>query len=148
MKERSMKRTHNPTVVESMTVHPGDVIAIPGDETKSVTITRINQVAFDKFQLTVNGVGGADSAESVLDLDAGGYDRIVEPEPDLSTGTPRRRLVVDMANVDLKINDVLSVPVFGKGRITDIVCIRPDRYQVRVQVKFVAAFDIDIVVNS
>jgi hypothetical protein len=29
MKERSMKRTHNPTVVPSLTLHPGDVLSIP-----------------------------------------------------------------------------------------------------------------------
>ncbi|MCI4659716.1 hypothetical protein [Cryobacterium zhongshanensis] len=142
-----MKSKHNPAVVPSMTVRPGDVIAITDTQTK--TIARIEQTAFDKYQLTFNeNDASAAATENVIDVDTRGYDRIAEPEPDLSTGTPTRRLVENVASLDLRINDVLSLPVFGKAQITEIVCIRPDRYQITLQVKFVAAFVIDVVVKS
>jgi hypothetical protein len=77
-----------------------------------------------------------------------GYDRLQEPEPDYSTGTPRRRLIENADSLELKINDILSIPKFGDVQVLSVLWIRADRYQIRLGVKFKMAFDIDVLVMS
>ena len=145
-----MAKKYNTSVLPSMTVHPGDLFEIPLTGTR--TIARIEQLEFDKFELTFAEVKNADSAtpdaDSAVTVSTHGYDRLTEPEPDCSTGTPRRRLIENADSLDLKVHDTLSVPGFGNALIGYILKVRANRYQIRLDVKFVASFYIEILVTN